>query len=355
MEENTLSLRQPITNLLALPREIQDVIIAHLDLRQTSSERRFCCMPDRTLLDLSYTCKTLRTAGMPAIYKHINFIAWEMNVDHPFHRTAALLRTLSSSDHLRRCIQTLEIRRLDPADRTAERLLEHTPRLESLSYCYYIDFYHEGDPLPINTKRLSSALGHVQGTLRHLTIGYKARTKYHGLSNRPRPPILHSPCSFKHFALVEHLIIPLDVLLGWDVEQAPPLADALPPSLVSLNFERGAQHGFQDPTEHDPLYAVLKPFVEGGEWKSHTPRLKRVSGDIRVGDPVAGGYRELYRRSKAVEKLLNDNGLDYLEDVEQLMVDNFLLPQGEWGGGRKAFTERLTWENLGLEDLDLEE
>ncbi|KAH5418519.1 hypothetical protein HBI23_153640 [Parastagonospora nodorum] len=349
MEGNTLSLRQPITNLLALPREVQDVIIAHLDLGQPSSERRFCCMPDRTLLDLSYTCKTLRTAGMPAIYKHINFIAWEMNVDHPFHRTAALLRTLSSSDHLRRCIQTLEIRRLDPADRTAEQLLEHTPRLASLSYCYYIDFYHEGDPLPINTKRLLSALGHVQGTLRHLTIGYKARTKYHGLSNRQRPPILHSPCSFRHFAVVEHLVIPLDVLLGWDVEQAPPLADVLPPSLVSLNFERGAQHGFQDPTEHDPLYAVLKPFVEGGGWKSHTPMLKRVSGDIRVGDPVAGGYRELYRRSKAVEKLLNDNGLDYPEDVEQLLADNFLLPQGEWRGGRKAFTKRLMWENLGLE------
>lgn len=352
MEENTSSLREPATNLLDLPRELQDAIIAHLNSRQPSSERRFCCMPDRTLLDLSYTCKALRTACLPTIYKNINLIAWEMNVDQPFHRTAALLRTLLSSDHLGRCIQTLEIRRLDPTDRTTEQLLEHTPRLAHLSYCYYIDFYEEGDPLPINTERLSGALGRVGGTLRHLTIGYKARTKYHGLSSRPRPPILHSPCSLKHLTLVEHLVIPLDVLLGSDVEQAPPLADVLPPGLISLHFERGAQYGFQDPAEHDPMYLVLAPFVEGCQWKLHTPKLKRVSGDIRVCTAVRGGCLELHKRSKAVEKLLNENGLKYPEDLELLMKDNFLLPQGEWGGGRKGFTERLTWEDLGLEDCD---
>ena len=311
MEGNTSSLRlqQPATNLLDLPRELQDAIIAHLNSRRPSSERRFCCMRDRTLLDLSYTCKALRTVCLPAIYTNINFVAWEMNVDHPFHRTAALLRTLASSDCLGRCIQTLKILRLDPANTSAEQLLEHTPRLTSLSYCYYIDFYEEGDPLPINTERLSGALSRMKGSLRHLTIGYKARNKYRGLSNRPRPPILHLPYSLQHLAFVEHLVIPLDVLLGSDVEPAPPLAEVLPPGLISLNFERGAQYGYQDPIEPDPMYAVLKPFVEGGKWEIHTPKLKRVSGDIRVGYPMQHGHQELCRRSKAVEKLLKDNGL----------------------------------------------
>jgi hypothetical protein len=69
----------------------------------------------------------------------------------------------------------------------------------------------------------------------------------------------------------------------------------------------------------EPVAIVLKPFVERGKWRESTPNLRSVSDYTRV-DGCAGkaAMVELYRRSVVVKKLLNDNGLNYPEDVEKL-------------------------------------
>lgn len=338
MDKYTESLRQRVSYVLELPRELQDAIVAHLDYHiPGSGQREHCYFADRTLLDLSYTCKALRVVCLPTIYKDI-----EISVDRSPGRLNALLRALSSSSRPGRYIKTLTIRNFDPADEIAEKLLEYTPRLVSVYFEYWIlDEHEDRDPLPIDTKLLSGALGYVSGSLKDLYIGYKLSGGYYRPDPRSVPSILHNPCSFKHLVLVEHLIIPLEVLVGWNVEQAPSLVEILPPSLVSLHLERGAQHRFLNPSEHDPLHLVLKPFVEGGKWRNHTPNLKRVSGDIRVWttyrvENIFSEIPELHKRSTAVKKLLHDNELEYPEDVYRLLKLNGLVPPGprspsKWG------------------------
>jgi hypothetical protein len=358
---HTMSSLPPRATLQDLPRELQDAIVTYFKPnRPRTSTRENCYMADRTLLDLSYTCKSLRAACLPIVYKDIDFTAYISRSDRSPGREAALLRTLSSPIKFGEHVKTLSVNNLDPADRTAEQLLEYTPKLTLLSYRYSLDYYENHDPEPIDTKRLTDALKHVSGTLKHLMIGYKLN------AIRPRPPrdqrappVPHLPCSLKHLAVLEDLTIPLDVLLGWRIEKAPALADVLPPNLVNLYFEMSVQQRFQSPPESEPMFAMLKPFVEGGNWKESTPKLKNVSGHISIwatgrGTAIPGGMPELYRRSKALKKLLTEHGLEYPEDVRRLLEDNGLLPIGDFekytGGQLPCTSDLMEWEELEFED-----
>jgi hypothetical protein len=345
----------PRASLLGVPRELQDAIAAHLDTSPPrTSTRQSCYLADRTVLDLSYTCKALRTTCLPFLFSNITLAAYVSRPDRSPGRETALLRALEVSPRIGEYVKMLHISRLDPADKIADEILRHTPNLVSLTLEYGLDCDKDHALKPIDTRRLAAALQHVRETLEELTISYKLDTL------QPRPPrgqrspsVLHCACSLKHLGALKHLSIPLGVLLGDEVNQRLPLENMLPSSLVSVYLGGAPQHG--SPTALEPLYAALEPFVEGKNWKRFMPHLRSVSGCIsawktgHISDRP-GGIKELYARNKAVRRLLISNGLEYPVNVHRLLDENGLIPPSD-----EIFrcTDDLEeWEELEDDDLD---
>jgi hypothetical protein len=345
----------PQASLHGLPRELQDAIAAHLDTSPPrTSTRQSCYLADRTVLDLSYTCKPLRAACLPFLFSNVTFAAYVSHSDRSPGRETALLRALEVSPRMGEYVKMLHISRLDPADKTANEILRHTPNLISLTFEYGLDCDKDHAPKPIDTRRLANALQRVRETLEELTISYKLHTL------EPRPPrgqrspsVLHCACSLKHLGALKHLGIPLDVLLGDEVNQRLPLENVLPSSLVSLYLGGGPQH--ESPTALEPLYAALEPFVEGKNWKRFMPHLRSVSGCIsawKMGhiSDRPGGIKELYARNKAVRRLLMSNGLEYPVNVHRLLDENGLIPPS--GEIFQCTDDLMEWEELEDDDLD---
>jgi hypothetical protein len=260
---------------------------------------------------------------------------------------------VSSGTFVDQYIRTLHIERLFPDDRTPKQILEYTPRLERLTYMFFLDHDFNSDVACIDTQRLTNALSHVRMTLRHLEIGYRVKTRHpRGLNYPPVPPVRHVACNLKHLVTLESLNIPLTVLLGWQLDEA--LANVLPSGLGTLYLTMPPlQRQWEGRPGFEPMAIMLTPFVEGQMWRRSTPKLKIFRGHMRV-DGLFGkaAMVELHRHSVIVKRLLNDNGLDYLEDVKKLGEVNGLFSMPHYGNDedlRKYKNKEVTWQSLGFE------
>jgi hypothetical protein len=218
------------------------------------------------LLDLSCTYTALRAACLPLLFENIVCAAYkyDTHASHGARGHATLFQSLSSSSCLGQHIRTLRTKCLSLDDRTAEQILEFTPRLESLIYIFPHDHYWDSDIACMDTRRLSNALVHVKSTLKHLKIGYRLTSlRPRGPKSRPTHLVQNAGCSLRHLIALESLRVPLTILLGWQLEAA--LATMLPPSLVTLHFTRIPQRQWEQLPKVEPMAVVLKPFVEGGK------------------------------------------------------------------------------------------
>jgi hypothetical protein len=310
----------PRASLLGLPQELQDQIVSHFEANYYRRDVR--------LLKLSLTCKSLRATCLPFIFGHLCLHPYPRDGPPGPTRESVLLHSLSSYAHLGRYIHVLEAKGLLPLDKTAEHLLEYTTRLKSLNYHYDVKYHKERPLLYIDAPRLVRALKHVSSTLTALTISYLFGFSSGSLPDpRPirTPAHAHAACSFRHFEALESLSIPISVLLGWDYEHAPDLADLLPQTLLHLNFESDVWWFFEDHPNMTPITTVVKSYVEKKRWKEATPRLETVSGHFALSSNTSEvqsadtKIEYLQMHCKALTILLEENDLRYGRNVREML------------------------------------
>jgi hypothetical protein len=317
----------PSPKIHTLPQELFDLIISHLAPSLHSPKQP-------SLLALSLTSKPLHTACLPHIYTSISIRPFPSSpAPRVSSRLKLLLRTLSPPGNLLGpFIRHLALSSIHVHEVLLDQILTSTPHLTHLSVHFLLQFFADRRFIGINSARLSSALSLVATSLTSLEIRYTLVFRSFGpkLPGGHEPPAIpHTPCSFQHLACLTHLSVPLSVILGWTMVSTPQmyLHDVLPNSLESLHVGKDVWWQFRHEPAFDPITFAVATYVHNRMWKQHTPKLRSVSAHLSVWHP--NGIEKLVDRRKALKRVLDSNGLEYVEELKKLVRDNVLGDEGE--------------------------
>jgi hypothetical protein len=302
----------PRASLVSLPQELQDAIVLHLT---TDSYKKSKC-----LMSLSYTCKTMRETCLPLVYEDIKIAAYQINFDKcAFFRLELLLSrslTSPSSVDLGQYIKRLQLSLIDPYAGVVEQILSRTKNLTKLHcrilVCCDLD---EHGPC-IDMQSLGHAFRGISQTLTELNLTHYPR--WDG-KNNARPPSTVASSDLKHLVRLKVLRLPISLMLGWRIKEAPRLKEVLPPSLVhlTLNMESFWPNVYQWVPEQ--VIDVLKRFVEGGQWRKVTPDLKSIT----VHENAWGTDPAVWKSSgDTIKRVLNEAGLRYYCSKGWLFTEN---------------------------------
>lgn len=299
------------SHILALPTEIQDLILARLSPTDLASICR--------------VCRSLRTAALPWLYRDIKLESkYEKSSSTDRCRSldrvvreveiCLLLRTISQAPELGALIRSLEFEWLSIASNTPKDVLGFTSQLAELRWEYYVAQDYVRDC--INCFHLASALKLVKDTLVRLHVSYYY--EYHGVDNET--PIMSGYCSLKPLSQLKYLTIPLYILLGFDWDTATltiAFEDALPRNLVNLTLgeERCYDGEYSVFDEHD-IFRRLVEFVEDRTWEAVTPYLEIFDVNHcpdfwQRGAPYVKGEggEHIYKGEPEFKNLCKENGL----------------------------------------------
>lgn len=172
-------------------------------------------------------------------------------------------------------VHTLQAQRVLSDSDVLDRILPHTHKLTTLVYTFRIDQTVSRRDF-IDRQRLSDQLSFVRNTLTNLKVTYELAWECGEFANNTVINI----CSLKDMAVLKTLDIPFYLLLGWEPDKAPKLADVLPRSLVTLTL--GEDQWCIDCRlwSGTQIVQTFVDFVEAAKWKENTPFLKLVNLDM---------------------------------------------------------------------------
>ena len=235
-----------------------------------------------------------------------------------FHDEKELLDLFTrSSTGLGQHLKVLEMRFLDPHESTVDELLKHTRNLTNLYLHYWLNYDQNGRGTCVDTERLSKSLRHVSRTLVELKVDYKFGVGLNQEYDWPISDLEHSPMNLRHLTALRTLSIPASILLGWRMDEAPEPGDLLPPSLVTLTFLRDSSYEYKTSMGSlQPFERMLATFAGSKRWMKWTPCLESIC--VRVGF-WCESEEEQKGRSDTTKRILEDNGLTYIESREGLI------------------------------------
>ncbi|KAF2792047.1 hypothetical protein K505DRAFT_339018 [Melanomma pulvis-pyrius CBS 109.77] len=281
--------------LFKLPQELLDNINLYL--------------PRKDLSSLSKTCTILSNATLRSLYGVIVLEYPEIVWWNQYHSTVldqvreidrqvqALERTISESTVLAGMIKTIRIIRAKRFD-NLDRLLPHTRNLTTLFYDMVVDQFTAFKPGSVDAQRLHNQLIPVQDTLTRLEITYDLDEVSTAFAHR----WVFNNCSVSHLSKLRTLIIPHDILLGWDPTKAPKLVDALPRSLINMTFGEDTHESVWGPWRGSSFVPMLLEFIEGEQWKEGTPCLKTLH--LALGAETPNVAKTFFKR------VCKENGLE---------------------------------------------
>lgn len=155
-------------------------------------------------------------------------------------------------------------------------ILSHCPRLETLSYHYYVDQDCGSPPPFLNCYTLQQSLTLVRNTLKSLRIAVTFQGTSFDCETQWLPfGMIGTIENLPTYPLLEKLEIPFIVLLGLQPTREKSLDELLPPNLRHLTLTdhcTEVEEGTWD--EPGDLQLALTDWLDGTAWKTNTPRLE---------------------------------------------------------------------------------
>lgn len=203
-------------------------------------------------------------------------------------------------------LTTLKLNHTCARPGAVEFLLRHTPNLESLVYNCKLP----SSASPFDLPALRKGLDHVRGTLAQLSVRLEIFAD-EGLDPTNLAQVTRGSLGpLRHLTALEDLDVSVGVLLGQVTpEDAPALADVLPPGLKGLviNDDLWNYDAFYH-WEGEPVGALLTDFFLGA-CKRATPELEDFVLDMRENGHVAYEYWDEEGEQEALQALVESQGI----------------------------------------------
>ena len=178
-------------------------------------------------------------------------------------------------------LTSLTLHHSEAKEETLESVLATTPQLSTLNYNLKVDIdgFPKNKSTFVTSNKIGRALQSVASTLERLNISVGFFTRSGGdvfACHYPGHPtgwgIKNSIGSLKNFTYLQELDITTGVLLGFDIQSAPPLAAILPKSLCHVTLRDEVACLRTNPWSDKQLLSVLRDFLP--MWKETTPDLQ---------------------------------------------------------------------------------
>lgn len=285
-----------MTSLLHLAPELKGSVCASLTARDLAA--------------LCRTCRSLRALALPLLYRKI-VITWDeedVTRDPTLLTVAALVRALTDRPECAALVKSVNLVST-AAPEVVEHFLQHTRQLCHLQYHCMLP----SSQTALSLDALRSGLDHVSKTLTHLTFHYEIEVDMAVDVTTIRDLLYGSLGSLRSMEALTHLDISLLVLFGQiDPDDAPPLAELLPPRLrrLTINDELWGYDAFRD-WEGESVFAALDSlFGRGAACKAATPDLQEFVLDFRDSGWYGEGYQP--ERLDQIQSMCEAQGIDCL-------------------------------------------
>jgi hypothetical protein len=218
----------------------------------------------------------------------------------PYEQAILLARSLSSpsSVDLGQYVKRLWLHKVTPFSGAVEQILSQTNNLTRFECEFKI--FGNTDGTCIDTQSLANALCNVSRTLEDLNITYCFQRNE---GRNVEYTVTHTASFLKHMIKLKALNMPISLLLGCNIEEAPGIDEVLPPGLVHLSLDNEdpwLNHKNWIPSQ---IIRVVNEFVDGERWRGFTPHLESISvHDHAWVDWSRGGMVNYYIFKEIVEK-----------------------------------------------------
>ncbi|OAL01197.1 hypothetical protein IQ06DRAFT_138240 [Phaeosphaeriaceae sp. SRC1lsM3a] len=194
-----------------------------------------------------------------------------------------------------------------------ELVLKHLPSLR----VFDIELFQHEANFPFDLDRLKMGLDYVKKTLTHLRLRYDVIDDGSMEDTRDFTFIVSGSIgSMREFAALSHLEISLQVLFGYEDSHEYifyPLSAVLPPELEVLLIPDDLYMflDFWQSFEDAHAMAFFTQYLEEGEWKAATPKLKSFTYDLRQGGKdYTIRYWSMKEKRDALRSMIKAQGLE---------------------------------------------